>query len=110
MVRDYIYVKDLVDMIKGVFSEDDLKDVYNMGSGKGTTINELIQIAEMVTGKKPEVIKKPTPSTFLQDVVLNTDKFAEDFHIQPTTSLEVGMRATYEYIKNEIQSLELGKS
>lgn len=106
MVRDYIYVKDLADMIISTFEENSLKDVYNLGSGSGSSINELIDVAKSVTGKKVIVETRPIPSTFIQKVVLNTDKFTEDFGIRPTTDLQTGMAATYEYIKNEIDRLK----
>lgn len=102
MVRDYVYVKDLTEMITEVFYRDDLKDVYNLGSGTGTTVNEIVALAEEVSGKSAIIEKADVPPTFLQSVVLDTTRFKDDFGMSPHTSLRDGMRSTYEYIQHEI--------
>lgn len=98
MVRDYIYVKDLANMIARVFERGDLKDLYNVGSGQGTTLNDIIEMAAHVSGKTPVVERAPVPSTFINSVVLDMKRFIADFGEYPLTSLEDGMRATYNYI------------
>jgi UDP-glucose 4-epimerase len=103
MVRDYVYVKDLTEMISEVFSKDGLKDVYNLGSGMGTTVNEIVALAEEVTGKRAVIENADVPPTFLQSVVLDTTRFTNDFGLSAHTSLRDGMRSTYNYIQNEIK-------
>ncbi|HRN90148.1 MAG TPA: NAD-dependent epimerase/dehydratase family protein [Candidatus Saccharibacteria bacterium] len=102
MVRDYIYVKDVASMISSVFENDSLQDVYNLGSGGGTSLSEIIQIAESVTGKNVTIEHEPVPPTFVHSVVLDTSRFMGDFNIKPETNLSDGMTTTYEYIKHEI--------
>lgn len=106
MVRDYVYVKDVTSMISSVFEEDSIQDVYNLGSGEGASLSEIVKVAESVTNKHVTVEHKPVPSTFVHSVVLDTNKFIKDFSIKPETSLSEGMTATYEYIKHEIQETE----
>lgn len=101
MVRDYIYVKDLAAMVAGMFEADNLKPVYNLGSGQGNTITELIDIAKEVTGKDPEIHHKPVPTTFLQEVILDTSLYEADFGKFPLTNLRDGMTATYKYIQEQ---------
>jgi UDP-glucose 4-epimerase len=103
MVRDYIHVRDLTDTIVAIFEKHTHYDTYNVGSGIGTDINQLIEVARTVSGKNPAIDRKETPSTFVNKVVLDTTRFKEEFG-QPVvaTSLEDGMRATYEYISHVI--------
>lgn len=103
MVRDYIYAKDLTDMISDTFDKDELQDVYNMGSGAGTSVAELVDLAQEVSGKEATVERKAVPPTFLQSVILDTNRFTTDFGLSAHTSLRDGMRATYTYIQNEIE-------
>jgi len=103
MVRDYVYVKDLTEMISKVFTRADLQDVYNLGSGTGTTVNEIAQLAQEVAGKEAIIERANVPPTFLQSVVLDTTRFTTDFGFTAHTSLRDGMRATYTYIQNEIE-------
>jgi nucleoside-diphosphate-sugar epimerase len=58
-IRDYVNVLDLaktvLEAVKGNIGPGD----YEIGSGKGTSVNELISLVEEVTGKKIKVEKKP---------------------------------------------------
>lgn len=103
MIRDYVYVKDVAQMICDMTHHDHQAEVYNVGSGMGVTVNELVSIAEKVSGKQATVEHSPAPSTFVQEAVLDTSRFKDEFGISPTTGLEDGMKATYEYIQGEIE-------
>lgn len=102
MVRDYVYVKDVVDMIVATLETTPQHHVYNLGSGKGYSVNELLEVIEKVTGKSPKRHIKPVPSTFVRRSILNVDRFMEEFGIQPAMSIEEGVRATYEYLKESL--------
>jgi len=102
MVRDYIYIKDVAAMIATMFDKDVQENVYNLGSGKGVTVQELAAAAEGATGMRAKVQYQPTPSTFVQRVILNTDRFENEFGCKPETSLEEGLSATVAYIQHEL--------
>lgn len=104
MVRDYIYVKDVAKMIANVFNVDLKSSVYNIGSGEGHTINQLVECIERTTGKQAIIEHKPAPSTFVHKVVLDTSQFQEEFRTGELTGLENGLLATYNYIKQEINN------
>ena len=99
MIRDYIYVKDLAKMIAGMFDNENARNLYNIGSGHGNSVNELLELVHKVTGENPVVEYKEVPSTFVQEVVLDVNRFETDFGKTVLTDLETGMRSTYEYIK-----------
>lgn len=99
MVRDYIYVKDVAAMVSEVFERPMKQEVYNLGSGQGVSVNELVAHIEKLTEKTIATEHKPAPPTFVQSVVLDTSRFAEEFGIKPNTTLEHGIGATWEYIK-----------
>lgn len=103
MVRDYVYVKDMAQMICDMTHHDHQAEVYNVGSGVGVTVNELVNIAEKVSDRHAQIEHSPAPSTFVQEAVLDTTRFTQEFGVTPATKLEDGMRATYEYIKKEIE-------
>lgn len=103
MVRDYVYVKDVAEMIVDIAHEEHSEEMYNLGSGSGNTINELIEVIAKVSGKQPHIEHRSIPPTFVDKVVLDTKRFTDEFGIVAMTSLEEGMRKTYEYIKQEIE-------
>jgi UDP-glucose 4-epimerase len=97
MVRDYIYVGDLVDMIVTVISSDEHRHaLYNIGSGHGNTVNEVFAAIERVTGRTISVVERPVPATFVDRVVLDTSRYSAEFGVHPLKSLDEGIRLTFE--------------
>ena len=56
VVRDYIYVQDIVEAcLKAMESRQKDHQVFNVGSGTGTSLNELIELVGRILGKDIEV-------------------------------------------------------
>lgn len=99
MKRDYIYVKDVADIVAQSISRTLPQDVYNVGSGTGVTITELIDTIENITKKKFTVEYKVAPATFVQEVVLDVRKLHADFpEGKDTLNVAAGIKKTWEYI------------
>lgn len=98
MVRDYIYVKDVARMIVESF-QGARQSLYNLGSGHGLTINEVVAAMRTVTGKKIGTTHIEKPTTFVQNVVLDTTLFSKEFNGTKKTSIEDGFRSTWEYVQ-----------
>lgn len=103
MVRDYIYVKDVASMIVDVFEKPNLQEVYNLGSGEGKSINEIIDVAREITGDNITINYKPSPATFVKSSVLDMTRFEDEFHLRAITTLQQGMNLTYKYIRSMIE-------
>jgi len=62
-IRDYIHVSDLatahVLSLKYLLEEDSSSAAFNLGNGKGFSVNEIITTAERVTGKKIQSFLNP---------------------------------------------------
>lgn len=99
MVRDYFFIDDLVNMIASTYSLDNQHDEYNLGSGDGTSVTELIDIFEKHSGNTITRNYVDQPSSFIHKSVLNIDRFTTEFNIAPTTSLEDGIKRTWDYVK-----------
>jgi UDP-glucose 4-epimerase len=97
MVRDYVYVKDVAKMIVGSFLEAN-KPVYNLGSGQGITVNELVSTITDVVDRPVDVTHKEVPATFVDRVILDTSLFQDEFNIPITVELEEGVRRTWDYV------------
>lgn len=103
MVRDYIYVKDVAKMIVATLARQPLHSVYNLGSGSGHSVNELISTIESVAEVVVKRHTQPVPATFMHTAVLDIQRYTDEFNIQPETSLEDGMTSTYQYIQQELK-------
>jgi dTDP-glucose 4,6-dehydratase/UDP-glucose 4-epimerase len=51
-VRDYLYVGDVANLVKGILENKVKPGEYEVGSGIGTSVNELMKIIEKATGKE----------------------------------------------------------
>lgn len=53
--RDFIYVKDVVDVIWNFYKNDDVNGIYNLGSGNARSWNDLANAVFEAMGKKPDI-------------------------------------------------------
>lgn len=97
MTRDFIYVKDAVRMITESF-EGAKESVYNIGSGLGIDLNDLVDIIKRVVETDVKVEHIQAPSTFVQKVVLDTTRFTNEFGDVKQTDIFEGIRQTWKYI------------
>ncbi|TAM71906.1 MAG: NAD-dependent epimerase/dehydratase family protein [Microbacteriaceae bacterium] len=100
MVRDYVYVEDLVRMIVPVVGARTEFDLYNVGSGLGYSVSEILDALRQATGVDFAIDERPVPSTFVDRVVLNTQRFRSEFGELTLTPLDTGIRRTYEEIQS----------
>jgi UDP-glucose 4-epimerase len=102
MVRDFVYVEDLVKMITPLAGRTTEHDLYNLGSGAGHSVTEIIESLRRVTDTDFEIRELPTPPTFVDRVVLNTSRYRSEFGVTPLTALDDGVRLTYEEIREDM--------
>ena len=101
MVRDYVYVEDLVRMITPMVGLDTEHDLYNLGSGAGHSVSDIIESLRRVTDTDFEIRELPIPATFVDRVVLNTERYRSEFGQAQLTLLDDGVRLTYEEIRGD---------
>lgn len=92
--RDYIFIRDATKMIVKSFVQPMRHTVYNIGSGRQTTINEIIAAMQDVMGTKVKVQHKAVPKTFLQKSEVSMARYIEEFGPLPDTSLPDGLKQT----------------
>ena len=91
--RDYLYVGDLVEAIR-VAMLSDVTGPYQLGSGHGTTLNELLAAMRTVTGLPIEVDYQDFRAGEVRDTWCQVDKARAGFGYDPSTPLEEGLRLT----------------
>ena len=100
MSRDYIYIDDLIRMIIGSFASDAKYDVYNLGSGVGETVNQIVDAIEKSSGIIPKKKYLDKPLVFVDKSVLDISRFLNEFNINPEISLDEGIGKTWKYVKS----------
>jgi UDP-glucose 4-epimerase len=75
--RDLLYVTDLVDAIVRVLPYDPGADgprVFNVGTGQGTSLKDIVEVIGRVTGRAPEVRYTPGRTMDVAANVLDTSR------------------------------------
>lgn len=101
-VRDYIHVMDLADahvkaldyLLKG---EEPLYEIFNVGTGNGNTVLEVIHAFEKVTGEKLKYQIGPRRPGDVVKVWASTDKITSELGWKPKYSLEDSMRDSWNW-------------
>ncbi len=95
--RDYIYIRDATAMMAQSFKNAQ-QHIYNLGSGQQTSVNEVIRTLQPLVHTESIVKYADEPKTFLRHAKIDTTRFANEFKIESSTSLEAGLRLTLEAI------------
>ncbi len=101
MVRDYLYVEDLAQMIAEAAPASPRHAVYNLGSGRGVSLREILTTIAAATGREPQVVHRPLPPTFVDHVTLDVTRFESEFASRPTTTLLDGISRTWKDIVSD---------
>lgn len=99
VTRDYIYIKDAVEVLVRSLKIDSKEKVFNLGSGKGESLNQLIDIMKEITGKEIEPKYEEARKLDVLVNILDVDLVESVFNCKPSTDLETGITKTYNYIK-----------
>jgi UDP-glucose 4-epimerase len=98
--RDYLFVGDLVEAIR-VAMLSDVTGPYQLGSGHGTTLNDLLATMRKVTGLPIEVDYVDFRDGEVRDTWCRVDKARAGFGYDPSTPLEEGLRITWDWFRSQ---------
>jgi UDP-glucose 4-epimerase len=95
--RDYVYVDDVISAMLAAATAPGINHfVINVGSGKETSIRELVRLVMEVTGTNAEVIKNPRTDVGVSRMRADLSLAREKLGYTPRFSLEDGLRLTLE--------------
>ena len=98
VVRDYLYVLDLVDALELAATVETSDKVLNVGSGMGASLNALIDIMAEVVGEEPVVEYLSARRLDVPVSVLDIGRATEELGWQPETGLAEGIARTWDWI------------
>lgn len=92
VVRDYIYEEDVALAVESVLNSPQISSgIYNVGTGKGHTLNELLEIIRKVSGVDCNVCYDRSRSFDVPYNVLDISKITGETGWTPRYSLEDGI-------------------
>ena len=94
-IRDYIYIGDVAKAIVDVYQTGfDDYNVYNIGSGIGTCLIDIIELIEKNIGKQIQIEHMDAMASGINSIVLSNEKIKSEVGWEPTVSLDEGIRMT----------------
>lgn len=99
-VRDYLYIGDLVDGIRRAV-ESDAIGIFQFGSGRPTSLNELIdEIAAAIGSERLPVRYDDWRAGEIRTTWCDISKAREAFGFAPETPLRTGLAATWDWFNS----------
>ncbi|KPE52365.1 UDP-glucose 4-epimerase GalE [Chryseobacterium indologenes] len=105
-VRDYIYIVDVakahVSALKKLMQSDSdeaVVDIYNLGTGKGSSVLEVVKAFERANNVQVPYQICPRREGDITVAYANADKAEKELHWKSETSLEESLRTTWEWQK-----------
>lgn len=102
MVRDYIAAEDAAAMMIQVVNRADVSHhVYNIGSGSGSSVNDVVDAIKRASGVELKLTYVPKPPTFVDRITLDIGRYEGEFGAASITSLEDGVAKLWSAFSND---------
>ena len=98
VVRDYVYVTDVAQIIAKGISYQGSQKIFNVGSGLGYSLNDILRVCKKVSQKNPKVTYLEGRSFDVPVNILSIQKAVEELDWQPHISIEKGIQATWDWL------------
>ena len=96
-IRDYIHIDDVIDAFLMLSRYQGSARVFNIGSGKGHTLLELIATIESITGRSVDVHFRGARSVDVPINILDISRAKSELTWCPKRVLEMGIRQMLEH-------------
>ena len=97
--RDYVFVGDVVDANVRALTRGH-NDIFNIGTGKLTSVIDLARVMGSIIGYQKKPVKKPARPGELMRSFLDFHKAGKHLGWKPSVTLSDGLATTIDYFKN----------
>jgi UDP-glucose 4-epimerase len=100
-LRDYLYVEDFVTAVMHVMDYGGEHRIFNVSSGRGHSVRDIIDILSNVLGSKPEVEHKPARGFDVPINVLDSSLLRAETGWEPRVTLDEGVARVVAWLRRE---------
>jgi ADP-L-glycero-D-manno-heptose 6-epimerase len=94
-LRDFVYVRDVVDVVEWLLVNDKVSGVFNLGSGQARSFADMASAVFRAAGREPAIEYTPMPPAIRDKYQYFTearmDRLKAAGYSRPLTSLEEGI-------------------
>lgn len=102
VIRDYIHVRDVVSAGLKALNYTGENRVFNISSGVGKSLNDIIRVLEKELGRTVDCVNKECRNVDLPINILNNSLAQEELSWTPKIGFEAGIIGTLAHYKKEI--------
>lgn len=99
VIRDYLFIDDLVEGISRAAAYRGEERIFNLGSGRGYSLNDLVAIIAAVTGRSVPVNYLGGRNFDIPEIILDIGRAGRELGWAPQTAIETGIRQTWEFVR-----------
>jgi UDP-glucose 4-epimerase len=104
-LRDYLYVGDFVSAVRQVLSYGGSQRVFNVSSGEGHSVLDLLQLLERRLDRRPEVRYIPSRNFDVPVNVLDSSLLRKEVGWEPRINLDEGIARVIEWLQSDKMGL-----
>ena len=107
VVRDFLYVKDVVNGALLVLEKGESMKPYNLGYGSTITVGDIVDCILKSSDMNPKVYYDESKPTTIPFRMVSTDRIKNELGFKPMYTFEQGMRETVDWYlkKNKIEKV-----
>lgn len=99
--RDFVFISDSSAATLSAIDTPEARGIYNIGTGRATSLGVLLETIEEVIGTKLEIIEHPPrPSDKVSRIALDCTRAREHLGWSPVTTLEEGISRTWDWVRS----------
>lgn len=99
VVRDYLFIDDVVDALTSAADFAGEESVFNIGSGIGRSLLDIVHLIEEQLGKRVDVVHKPGRAVDVPVNVLDVSRAARALQWTAKTPFQTGLSRTIDWIR-----------
>ena len=101
--RDFLHVSDVAEAFSKAITYNGSKSVFNISSGYGTSLNELVQLIGDEQGTPPCVSYSPGRQFDVPISILSNELAKKELNWTPKISIKDGISRTFKWMEEELR-------
>jgi UDP-glucose 4-epimerase len=103
-LRDYLYVGDFVEAVTRVLDYGGPHGVFNVSSGRGHSVRDIVETLGRALGRAPEVVHKSARGFDVPANVLDSSLLRSETGWEPRVPLEEGVARVVAWLRRETET------
>lgn len=100
VIRDYIYIDDVVEALMLAATHDGAYRIFNIGSGEGRSLNDIVVSISKLLSVEISVDRRPGREVDVPLSILDTSLATKYLCWRPRTGFETGLSSTISWMKS----------